>query len=242
MKDRFECSKFFQNRKQIGLNFRERRLTSHVAILRRVRTLHYLRTAMQSLRQPLRRSPIGPRMAREGRAMTRSDDFDLKALYAAMDAQRHARGLTWAQAAREISRQPAGSSRVGISTSTVTGIRTRSIVEADGVLQMLRWLNRTPESFVPGHPLSGGADSRLPNVAENQTLRFDTKRLHASLDQQRRERSLTWAQVANEVGVAATSLTHLAHGGRTNFPQIIRIARWLGRPAAHFTWACPRWH
>jgi len=115
----------------------------------------------------------------------------------------------------------------------MTGTRTRAVAEGDGVLQMLRWLNRTPESFVPGGPASG-RDGRLPEVPPHHTLRFDTKKIHAALDAQRVERRLTWAQVAHEVGIGASSLTHLSQGGRAAFPQVMRIVRWLAKPAAHF--------
>jgi len=33
------------------------------------------------------------------------------------------------------------------------------------------------------------------------------------------------------------SLTHLAKGGRTAFPQVMRMVQWLGRCAAEFTFA-----
>lgn len=160
--------------------------------------------------------------------MTRLPDFSLAALYAALDAQRQARGLTWAEATRQISRL----SERTIASSTITGLRTRAVAEADGVLQMLLWLKRSPESFVPGHPDAG---TELPAVTPPDVLRFDTRSLHAALNAQRLDRKMTWAQVAQEIGVAASQLAHLASGGRTGFPGVMRIVRWLGRPAAHFT-------
>ena len=42
-----------------------------------------------------------------------------------------------------------------VSSSTVARLRTGHIAEADGVLQMLRWLGRAPESFVQGSPPIG---------------------------------------------------------------------------------------
>ncbi len=35
--------------------------------------------------------------------------------------------------------------------------------------------------------------------------------------------------------IAASGLTRLAKGGRVAFPHVMRITRWLGRPAATFT-------
>ena len=167
-------------------------------------------------------------------------EFDLRALYAALDAERQARSLSWAQATREISRQPAGSTRTGMSTSTITGIRARTNVEADGVLQMLQWLGRSPESFVPGHPLAQAQTACLPQVAADRVLRFDTKAIHDAIDAERTRRNLSWVEVAKEMCVPASSLTYLARGSRTSFPQVMRIVRWLGRPAACFTWAASR--
>jgi hypothetical protein len=162
-------------------------------------------------------------------------DFNLAELYSALDAQRQVRGLSWAQATREISRQTDRAAAHGISASTVTGIRVRRSVEGDGVLQMLRWLNRSPESFVPGHRLVDEVSSRLPDVPSNKVLRFDTKKLHAALDAQRVANGMTWVEVAREMGLSAPMLTHLAKGKRIGFPHVMRMMRWLEKPAAEFT-------
>ncbi len=164
-----------------------------------------------------------------------STDFDLAALYAALDAQRRLRGLTWQQATHEINLQAARRSVARpIAQSTVSGLRAKAIAEGDGVLQMLRWLNRTPESFVPGVEASDA--HKLPSVPVDQVLRFDSKELHAALDAQRRARGLTWPQAATEIGgMSAASLMYLKKGGRTGFPFVTRMAKWLGQPVAHFT-------
>src|SRR4029077_15660202 len=115
---------------------------------------------------------------------------------------------------------------------TLTGMRSRRVIEGDGVLQMLRWLDRTPESFAP----AGASGETLPDVAPGKILRFDTNAIYAALDRQRRERELTWKQVAEEIGgLQPAALARLAGGGRTSFPDVIRIARWLGRPVASLT-------
>jgi len=167
-------------------------------------------------------------------AAERSPDFDLAAVYAALDAQRQARGLTWQQTMKEINGSFGRTPNRPISTSTVTSMRTKSVAEGDGVLQMLRWLDRSPESFIPGHRET--SEERLPPVRPNQVLRFDTRKLHAALDARRVERRMTWKEVAGEIGgTGASSLTHLSRGGRTGFPFVARIAAWLGRPVADFT-------
>jgi len=158
------------------------------------------------------------------------DDFSLADLHAALDDQRRARGLAWPEAAREI----------GVSPSTLAGLVRRSAAEADGVLQMLLWLRRSPESFVPGHPWPERPDMRLPGVPAGQTLRIDAARLHAALDSALSQRAVSRAQLARELAVGASSLARLASGGRTSFPLVMRLSGWLSRPLAAFVHASER--
>jgi hypothetical protein len=162
----------------------------------------------------------------------RSVDFDIAALYDALDTERRTRGMSWQQLARDISRLFRDVPARPISPSTLTGMRSRRAIEGDGVLQMLRWLERSPESFVPGH----GSAPMLPDAAPDEILRFDTPRIYGALDERRAARGITWRDVASEIrGTTAESLQRLAKGGRTSFPEVARIARWLGRPVASLT-------
>jgi len=63
--------------------------------------------------------------------------FDARALYAALDAQRRARGMSWQQVAVE----------TGVSATTLTRTKQGGRLEVDGTLAMVRWLGRTIESF-----------------------------------------------------------------------------------------------
>ncbi len=168
--------------------------------------------------------------------MPRAPDFSVADLHAALDAQRDARGMNWQQVAREISARFDKAPAKAISASTLRALCEREAVEGDGVLQMLLWLDRTPESFVAD---SNGVDAKgaaLRRLESHQILRFDAKALYAMLDAKRTERSLTWKQIADAVGgINAAGLTRLANGGRVAFPQVMRVTRWLGRPAATFT-------
>jgi AraC-like DNA-binding protein len=164
----------------------------------------------------------------------RPADFNLRELYAALDAQRQSRGLSWSQATREMGPESRTTRARRISTSTVIGTRTRAVMEGDGVLQMLQWLNRTPESFMPDRGESQLAGEPLPQPAPHQTLRFDTKTIYDALEAQRADRGLSWKQVAAEAGLGASTLTRLSRGGRTAFPHVMRIFRWLSQPAAQF--------
>ena len=160
-------------------------------------------------------------------------DFDLKALYLALDAHRQTRGLSWAQATREINDVGPTPQRHPIATSTITGLRTKSLAEGAGVLQMLRWLGRAPESFMRGLPPALAASSR-PAATQWEVLRFDTKKLFDALDARRRERILSWQRVAIETGVAESHMRGLARGGRTAFPGVMRLTCWLEMPASEF--------
>jgi hypothetical protein len=95
-------------------------------------------------------------------------EFSLKALFAALDAERQARGLSWARMMREMrhSERPLPHP---LSQTTVMGRRTKGVAEGDGVLQMLRWLGRSPESFFPGRESTLELDARLPDIPLNRS-------------------------------------------------------------------------
>jgi hypothetical protein len=162
------------------------------------------------------------------------NDFDLRALYEAIDARRRERDLSWTAVAREVNRFR--TTLRPISASTITSLREKPVGEGDGILQMLLWLGRTPESFVPGIADAEGDGFRLPTVTTGQILRWDTRALFSALNAQRLERKLTWAEVARDIrGFTPGMLTRLAKGGRIGFPRVMRLVRWLDRPAAGFT-------
>ena len=165
-------------------------------------------------------------------------DFELAALYRALDERRIAAGLSWQALTREINDRAVegGSAQPrAIAASTVRGLRDKRVAEGDGVLQMLLWLGRTPESFVPGHPLADAPEAALPDLGPHLVLRWDVRALHLAVEQQRTGRGMTWPQVAREVGCWPVELTGLARARRVGFPGVMRILRWLGRPAAQFT-------
>jgi hypothetical protein len=161
-------------------------------------------------------------------------DFDLRTLYDALDERRRARNLTWAAVAAEVNRHH---TRLRpIAQSTITGLKDKPRGEGDSILQMLAWLGRTPESFVPGIPDADAPRFQLPQLAKGQILRWDTLALFAALDARRQERGQTWAAVAREFrGFTPGMLTNLAKGSRIGFPRVMRLVRFLGEPAVAFT-------
>jgi hypothetical protein len=165
-------------------------------------------------------------------------DFDIAALHSALDARRNERDLSWNAVAREISRVRETYDVHPVNASTISGLKNKRWgVEGDGVLQMLLWLDRTPESFVPGHPGATHADAQLQKVTGARILRFDVPAIYARLDAQRTARSLTWTGVAAEIGglYTAASLRNMSKQQRTGFPHVMRLARWLHCPASALT-------
>jgi hypothetical protein len=169
--------------------------------------------------------------------------FDVALFHAALDSRRIERGMTWAAVARAVNRADERRGGHPVSASTISGLKNKRWgIEGDGALQMLLWLDRTPESFVPGHPGGGHPDARLPEVSGAGILRFDVPSIFAKLDAQRAARGLTWTQVAAQVGglYNAVSLRNMSKGQRTGFPHVMWLARWLHCPVAALTHVTPR--
>lgn len=69
--------------------------------------------------------------------MTRTR-IDVRLLYAALDAERTARGLSWRQLAKEI----------GVSPSLLSRLGNDLRPDADGFATLVRWLNIPAEQFM----------------------------------------------------------------------------------------------
>lgn len=169
------------------------------------------------------------------------NEFNAFGLYAAMDAQRAERGLSWARVAAEIRAQSIVlSERLQdhpIAASTLSGIARRGDTSCQHALAMLRWLGRTPESFLTSPP-APSQSTAMPRAGTEHRLRWDLVALAASVDARRHERGLTWKQVATELGCTANQV----EGIRTARFSIgmrlaMRIVQWLERPAADFIYA-----
>jgi hypothetical protein len=160
-------------------------------------------------------------------------DFNLRAVYEALDERRRDRQISWTVVASEVNRfrtrlRP-------IAVSTITSLQTKPRGEGDGILQMLLWLGRTPESFVPGIADADAERFRLPTLTRGEILRWDTRALFLAVNAQRQERQLTWSQVAREVRFTPGMLANLSKGPKVGFPRVMRLVRWLDRPAVAFT-------
>jgi hypothetical protein len=159
----------------------------------------------------------------------------MHALQAALDGERRARGLRWDQLTAEISEPFKNTPSIPISVGTIRTMTAKRSVTSAVVLQVLRWLRRTPESFLAGRDQAPALGEKLPEAGPSQILRFDTAAIHAALDTKRREQGMTWKEVAGEIrGFTPTMLTNLANGPLIGFPRVMTLPQWLGRPASDF--------
>jgi hypothetical protein len=167
-------------------------------------------------------------------------NFYAVALYDALDTKRVAEGLTWSGVAKaiwELSSELNERRRDHpISPSTITGMRERGATSCQHALFMLRWLERTPESFLSG--TVARPDEALPRVGPDRRLRWNLTLLNEALDTQRHEQGLTWPQLATILHSTPSQLTGIR---RAKFAIGIGLAmnsvQWLDRPAADFIYA-----
>jgi hypothetical protein len=168
-------------------------------------------------------------------------DFDIAALFDALDSQRRNRGMGWQGVAKEQWDQSATLNARRddhpISASTLTGMAKRRDTSCQHALFMLRWLGRTPESFMPGST-ADAKRTALPIVGPDQRLRWDLQELYDALDSQRRERSFTWPHLAQELQCSPSQLSGIKRARfAIGMRLAMRIVTWLDRPARDFVHA-----
>ena len=169
------------------------------------------------------------------------NDFDALAMYRAMDAQRSPRGLSWRQVADQIWEMSADLNLLRrdhpISPSTLTGIARRGDCTCQHALFILRWLDRTPESFLMNPPANTDVTA-FPSAGRNERLRWDLAMLYDALNARRREDGLTWVGLARQLRCSQHQLTGIRTAKYAiGMKLAMRIVQWLGRPAAAFIYA-----
>jgi hypothetical protein len=170
--------------------------------------------------------------------------FDAGALYAALDAQRARLGLSWNQAAQHLWNLSSDLNDRRrdhpISPSTLTALSKRRRTSCQHALLMLRWLDRTPESFLAG-ATEEDPGFALPAVGPDRRLRWSLKRLYAAMNEKRLEDGITWSELAATLECSPNQLTGLRTAKfATDMDLAMRIVQWVGRPAADFIDAA-RW-
>jgi hypothetical protein len=169
------------------------------------------------------------------------DDFDIAALSQALDEQRSQRKLSWRGVADEIWRLSemlnAQRNDHPISAATLTGMTKRMNTSCQHALFMLRWLGRSPESFLPGSKQDDSA-AALPLAGSDRRLRWNLKKLYEALNTERQERAISWPQLAAELRCSPSQLSGLRTARfATNMRLAMRIVTWLHRPARDFIYA-----
>jgi hypothetical protein len=168
-------------------------------------------------------------------------DIDIVALFEALDSQRRSCTLSWHGVAQAIWAQSATLNAQRndhpISASTLTGMVKRKDTTCQHALFMLRWLGRTPESFIPGST-ADAKRTALPLVGPDQRLRWDLQKLYGALESQRREMGFTWPQLAHLLQCAPSQLSGIKRARfAIGMRLAMRIVTWLDRPARDFIYA-----
>jgi len=168
-------------------------------------------------------------------------EFDIAALFDALDEKRRSLALSWHGVAKALWIQSVKLNMQRddhpIGAATITGMAKRMDTTRQHALFMLRWLERSPESFIPGLAFDAKATA-LPVVDSNRRLRWNLQELYIAVDRQRREQDLTWKQLAHSLRCTPSQLTGI---GKARFAIGMRLAMrivvWLDRPARDFIYA-----
>jgi hypothetical protein len=172
--------------------------------------------------------------------------FDVAALHAALDIRRTELGLSWSKVASQMWDLSAElnerRSDHPISPATLTNMEKNPRISCQHALFMLRWLDRSPESFLKGGTFDFD-DQRcaLPLAGADRRLRWSLKLLYATMDEKRLQEGRTWPQLAAAIGCTPNRLTALRTAKySTDMDLAMRIVQWMGRPAADFVYSA-RW-
>ncbi len=169
-------------------------------------------------------------------------EFDVVAMFDAMDRQRVERGLSWRQVADQIWGLSVELNRLRptdhpISPPTITGIAKRGDTTCQHALFFLRWLGRTPESFLTPPPVETDP-MRLPAVGPDTRLRWNLAALYEALNTRRQEHKLTWGQLARQLRCTESQLTGIRTAKYAiGMKLAMAIVVWLEQPAARFVYA-----
>jgi hypothetical protein len=166
-------------------------------------------------------------------------DFDGFALFEAMNAKRISEGLSWPQVADEIWKLSSDLNDRRhdhpISPSTIVGMSKRRDTSCQHGLFYLRWLGRSPESFLIDGDTELIRKASLPKATSGERLRWDLHALYEAVNVRRQELQMTWPQLASEIHCTPSQLivirtVRFAMG----MNLAMRLVQWLGRPAADF--------
>jgi hypothetical protein len=174
--------------------------------------------------------------------------FDGAALFRALDARRDEHGLTWSEVAREMwalsAELNARRDDHPISPAAVTALARSGDTSCQHALWMLRWLDRSPESFLTGATTVAGA--ALPAAGPDRRLRwnlhqsprFPAPGLYEAMNARRGSDGLTWPELSQRLRCRPNQLSGLRNVRYAIAMTLaMRVTQWLGRPAADFIYA-----
>jgi hypothetical protein len=148
--------------------------------------------------------------------------FDYRALWQALEARRGELGISKTAMVNDIA---------WVSAGVIKNLEQGKPTSCQHATGLLRWLGRTPESFVPGAEDSGAC--ALPDVGPF-AIRWSMQKLWDGVDAQREERGLSWDDVATQLewpGVK-TFARDITYG--IPMDLAMRVTQWIGAPAATF--------
>jgi len=158
-------------------------------------------------------------------------DFDVASLFKALEAKRTAEGLTEQQMMDAINRVNNQLHLVPMSLATVKNMLRRNDTTCQHALHLLRWLGRTPESFLKGRAWD---DAPVP-FTDKGRFYWSMRLLASAVNAEKSHQGLSWQQVARELGCSQNQVSGLHR--RTYGISIhlaMRITQWLGRSSTEF--------
>jgi len=172
--------------------------------------------------------------------MTATREFDLSALFAAVDAQRREQQLGWPGLATAIWQQSRALNERRddhpISPATIRQLAEGRGLSCQHALFVLRWLGLPPETFI-AEPRPGTVGIPLPAADEAHRLRWRLRKLHEVLDAVCTARGATWQQAADDLRCTPGQLIGLRTAKfATGMRLAMRITRALRRPAVDFVY------
>jgi hypothetical protein len=155
-------------------------------------------------------------------------DFDFTKLWNSMNAKQESERFSEKQMMDDLN--VVNNNRVPFSLATVKNMMRRNDGTCQHTLHILRWLDRTPESFLVGERI----EESMPFSAEGR-LYWNMQALAAAVAEGKEQRGATWKLLAQELNCSPSQVSGL-HKVRygISIHLAMRITQWLLRPSTDF--------
>jgi hypothetical protein len=169
--------------------------------------------------------------------LTADNDFNHQLFFEAVNRRRLEEKLSWPALAAAIWDQSRvlNEQRRDHPISPATLRKMADGLTCQHALFLLRWLGVPPETFIAApHP---GTAVALPVADEAHRLRWNLRKLHATLNAGRIARKATWQQAAERLRCTPSQLTGLKTAKfATGMVLAMRLTQAMHRPAADFVY------